>query len=312
MFITAGIIIALLTYGVVIAVISKKASKQVSGDATEYLVAGRSVGPVALLGTTCLSIWSALAFFGYGAGLYRAGIGYFAGAVGAFFVGIYAPTIMYRLWLLGRKYNYTTPGDFFFHRYQSNALRMIISVICVVCIMPYVSVQMTGVANGIVTVSGGKIGFWIVIVILGVYLFAHVIGGGNKAVVGTDTFAGYIGIAITIIVTIVFIAAISGDLQTATMTVMANNPQVLQMSGSYSTFLGFFGLAMSAGMSIIAWPHIFVRSYMAKSEDVFKVMGTAFPILDLLPSDALCCKASGAAGRLSPVWIKPPATLLFP
>ncbi|MEI3519423.1 MAG: hypothetical protein V8R14_08880 [Clostridia bacterium] len=111
MFITIGVIIAIVLYGVFIFWISHKA-----GDATgshhDFAVAG-NVGSIALLGTMCLSIWSALAFFGYGAGLYRDGIGYFAGAVGAFFVGIYAPTIMYRLWLLGKKYNYVSPGDLF-------------------------------------------------------------------------------------------------------------------------------------------------------------------------------------------------------
>ncbi|MDR2482298.1 MAG: sodium:solute symporter family protein [Treponema sp.] len=279
---TTGIIIGLVLYGLFVFGISIRASKKTQGDSEQYLVAGRAVGPVALLGTTCLSIWSALAFYGYGAGLYRAGIGYFGGAVGAFFVGIYAPTIMYRLWLLGKRYNYLTPGDFFCHRYRSRFYRLVVSFVSVICIIPYISVQITGVANGITTTSSGKIGFWLVAAILSVYIFLHVLKGGNKSVVGTDTLAGFTGISIAVITSIVFISRISGGLGNATKTILQNSPQVLEMSGVYSNFIGFFGLAMSAGMSIIAWPHIAVRSYMAKSEDVFKVMGTAFPLLELL------------------------------
>jgi SSS family solute:Na+ symporter len=279
---TIGIIIGIVLYGLFVFGISNRASKATKGDSEQYLVAGRAVGSIALLGTICLSIWSALAFYGYGAGLYRAGIGYWGGAMGACFVGIYAPTIMYRLWLLGKRYNYLTPGDFFYHRYKSNFYRVLVSCVSVICIIPYISVQITGVANGIVTTSSGNIGFWIVSAILTVYILVHVLHGGNKSVVGTDTLAGFAGVSIAVITSIVLIVAVSGSLRNSTEIILKTNPKVLEMSGIYSNFIGFFGLAMSAGMSIIAWPHIFVRSYMAKSEDVFKAMGTAFPLLELL------------------------------
>ena len=55
MFITIGVIIAIVLYGVFIFWISHKA-----GDATgshhDFAVAGRNVGSIALLGNMCLSI----------------------------------------------------------------------------------------------------------------------------------------------------------------------------------------------------------------------------------------------------------------
>ncbi|WP_352408647.1 sodium:solute symporter family protein [Lawsonibacter hominis] len=281
--IVIGIVAALVLYGVFVFGISVKASKTTS-TSTDYLVAGRNVGTITLVATVALSIWSALAFYGYGAGLYRQGIGYWIGAMGACFVGFFAPTIMYRLWLLGKQYGYTTPGDFFMHRYGSRALKLLISAICVVCIVPYISVQISGVANGIVTTTQGKIGFWVCVAVLVVYMYVHVLGGGNKAVVGTDLFAAIVGIAIVILTTIVFIVNIcNGSLSAATEKIIADgNIQVLQVTGRYTNWVSSLGLSISAGISIIAWPHIFIRSYMAKSEDVFKVMGTAFPILELI------------------------------
>jgi SSS family solute:Na+ symporter len=286
MFITVGVIVALILYGVFVFVISRRAEKSMESGAadSEFLVAGRSVGSIALLGTVCLSIWSALAFFGYGAGLYRAGVGYFAGAVGAFFVGLYAPTVMYRLWLLGKKYHYCTPGDFFQHRYQSDFLRVFIAVLLVICTIPYIAVQIAGVANGVVTTTEGKIGFWLIVAVLCVYMVFHVLKGGNKAVVGTDTFAGFVGLGIAILTAIVLIASVpgAGSLRAATETIQKTHPEMFTMSGSYATISGFLGLAISAGMSIIVWPHIFVRSYMAKSEQVFKMMGVVFPLCELI------------------------------
>ncbi|MDR1786185.1 MAG: sodium:solute symporter family protein [Spirochaetaceae bacterium] len=286
MFITVGVIIALVLYGVFVFGISRKAEKAMAGkeQSTEFLVAGRNVGPIALLGTVCLSIWSALAFFGYGAGLYRAGIGYYAGAVGAFFVGLYAPTVMYRLWLLGKKYHYCTPGDFFQHRYNSPFLRVFIAIVLAICTIPYIAVQISGVANGIVVTTQGRIGFWIAVIVLCVYMWVHVMKGGNKAVVGTDVFAGFAGVGIAILTTIVLVSLVpgAGSLTKATKTISETHPEMFKMSGSYATISGFLGLAISAGMSIIAWPHIFVRSYMAKGERVFKMMGIAFPICELV------------------------------
>ena len=282
-FIVIGVIAALVIYGIFVAVISVKAS-QTTSTSGDYLVAGRNVGTITLLATVTLSIWSALAFYGYGASLYRDGIGYWIGAMGACFVGFFAPTIMYRLWLLGKQYGYTTPGAFFMHRYKSKALKLVISVICFVCIIPYISVQVSGVANGIVTTTEGKIGFWICVAILVLYMYVHVLGGGNKAVVGTDLFAAIVGIAIVILTTVVFIVNVcNGSLTEATQKIISDgNGQVFQVTGRYANWVSSLGLSISAGISIIAWPHIFIRSYMAKSEDVFKVMGAAFPILELI------------------------------
>src|SRR5699024_11574834 len=54
-----------------------------------------------------------------------------------------------------------------------------------------------------VTTTEGKIGFWICVAILVLYMYVHVLGGGNKAVVGTDLFAAIVGIAIVILTTVV-------------------------------------------------------------------------------------------------------------
>lgn len=276
-----GVVIALILYGVFVFVISAKASKA-TGNSSDYLVAGRNVGAITLLATVMLSIWSALSFYGYGAGLYRSGIGYWIGAMGACFVGMFAPSIMYRLWLLGRQYGYHTPGDFFVHRYHSRILKILISIICVICIIPYISVQITGVAEGIVTTTQGKFAFWLCVAVLVVYMYVHVLGGGNKAVVGTDLFAAIVGIGIIVLTTAFFIMNVcNGSLTGAVQKIMADgNGDVLKVSGRYSHWIASFGLSLSAGISIIAWPHIFVRSYMAKSEDVFRLMSIAFPLLE--------------------------------
>ena len=122
-------LVGLAAYGVAVAYLSQKGTRKTQNRKVEYFLAGRTVGPIVLIGTMALSIWSALAFYGYAAGMYRSGMGFLSGAVGAFFVGIYAVTIMHRLWLLSNRYGYTTPGDFFRHRYRSKVFDGLVAFI---------------------------------------------------------------------------------------------------------------------------------------------------------------------------------------
>ena len=209
---------------------------------------------------------------------------YFSGAVGAYFVGLYAPTIQHRLWLLGNKYGHITPGDFFQQRYNSKFFTLLTAAINIIFIVPYIALQIIGVANGVDVVSSGQIGFWLVVAILTIYIVFHVMKGGSNSVVNTDTLAGFVGVGIAIITTVVFVKAVLGEggLAFATQTILETSPDILRATGEFSTWYGILGLAISAGMSIIAWSHIFVRSYMAKSEKVFRVMAVAFPLLELL------------------------------
>jgi solute:Na+ symporter, SSS family len=238
-----------------------------------------------LIGTMALSIWSALAFYGYAAGMYRTGMGFFSGAVGAFFVGIYAVTIMHRLWLLSKRYDYTTPVDFFRHRYGSRYLDGLVAFIMLFFIVPYIALQVIGVSEGAVVVAAGDLAFWAVVAVLTVYVIGHVLGGGNNSVVMADTLAGFTGIAIAIAMTVTFLNVALADVGGLTGSVevlLETNRDVLFYTGTYATWHGVLALGISAGLSIIVWPHIFVRSYMARGPESLRVMATAFPLVQLL------------------------------
>ena len=280
-----GILVALAAYGVVVAYLSHKGTQKTQNRTIEYVLAGRSVGPIVLIGTMALSIWSALAFYGYAAGMYRSGMGFLSGAVGAFFVGIYAVTIMPRLWLLSKRYGYMTPGDFFRHRYRSRALDALVTFIMLFFIVPYIALQIIGVSNGAVVVSAGDLAFWLIAAVLTVFIVGHVLGGGNNSVVLADTLGGFAGITIAIAITVALVGFAlqdQGGLAGAVEVLLATNRDVLFYTGEFGTWYGVLALAIAAGLSIIVWPHIFIRSYMARTTRSFRVMAVAFPLVQLL------------------------------
>lgn len=280
--ISIGVIVALLLYGIVIGYMSKRGADKTQGKSSEFFVAGRSVGPVMLLGTLCLSIWSALSFYGWPAAAYRTGVGYFSGATGTFFMGIMAPCLMYPMWLLGKKYNYMTPISMITHRYKSRFLSLLFSGICIVFMVPYIATQIIGVADGVDITTSGNLSFWLIVIILVVYIFGHVVGGGSNSVVATDTFAGFVGVGIVIISTLFMANAILGGgdgLVQTTQSMLAENPDYLAHSGTYGSWFSNLGLSLSAGAGLIVWPHIMVRAYMGRGPEVFKLQAVAQPLL---------------------------------
>lgn len=280
-FISIGIIVALLVYGTVLALISKVSIKKTKGQSSEFFVAGRSVGPIVLLGTLCLSIWSALAFYGWPAAAYRTGVGFFSGATGTFFMGVMGPCIMYPLWVLGKRYHYMTPVSIITHRYNSRFLSMLFAAICIVFMIPYIATQIIGVANGVAVTSQGQITFWVIVGIITVYIFGHIIGGGSNSVVLSDTFAGFVGVGIVIIFTGYLIVNVlgSGGATAATQRMLETNPDFLGHSGQYGSWFSNLGLSISAGAGLIVWPHILVRSFMGRGPEVFRLQAVVQPLI---------------------------------
>ena len=127
--IAIGCIALIVAYGVVLLIISNRDSKFAKGNAENFYVGGRGVSFIPMLGTLLMSLMSVLVIIGYPAGMYRNGIGYYSGIVGVMMAaGLYLP-ICYRLWLLGKKYHYVTPTDFFYHRFRSKPFALLLSIL---------------------------------------------------------------------------------------------------------------------------------------------------------------------------------------
>lgn len=289
------LLVAMLAYGAAIIIISSKSSKQISGNAENFFVAGRGTNFLPMLGTLLMSLMSCLVVLGYPAGMYRNGIGYYEGIVGVFCAaGLYLP-VCYRLWTLAKRYHYITPTDFFYHRFRSKVFAVALSCIYVFCIVPYISVQFKGVANYMASSTSGQLGYWPVIFIFAIYIVVHTVRGGNKSVTNTDAFAGYAGLAVMLTMLAVFSAHyLQGtSLGDAVQTILASdNANALQISESYDSVIEVIGLGLSVGACVISWPHFMQRAFMAKSAKVmrFTGMGLALGYVVIMG----CCAYFGA------------------
>lgn len=294
-FIAIGCVALIVAYGVALLIISHRDSKFAKANAENFYVGGRGVNYIPMLGTLLMSLMSVLVIIGYPAGMYRNGMGYYSGIVGVMMAaGLYMP-ICYRLWLLGKKYHYVTPTDFFYHRFRSKPFALLLSFLYVICIIPYISTQVKGVANYLSTATSGLFGYWVVVIIFLAYIGFHTISGGNKSVTNTDAFAGYCAIGALLIMVLVYMNKYVGGASMGEVvdTVLnSENANSLLKSSAYDSPIEVFGFGLATGGALLSWPHFMQRAFMAKSGKVmrFSSMGIAIGYVVIMG----CCVLFGS------------------
>ncbi|TMW71186.1 sodium:solute symporter family protein [Alteribacter natronophilus] len=257
-------------------------AKKMDTSAQDYFVASRTLGFAALFFTYTATYHSASAFLGTGGFLYAHGISYWA-------IGPYTQTIggilLYlfgsRIWLLGKKYNYYTPGDLLGAFYESKFLKVLTGIVLAAFVIPYVQLQLAGagwitefVTFGAVPYVWGATGLGLV-VLLYVYL------GGMRSVAWTDIFMGVFMFFAIVVGGWYLTNILLGGPTQAWLTIEDRTPLQLVLPGAP----GYFTLPMAFSWTVIitiglsvAAPHVIMRMFSATSIRILKWVAVLSPI----------------------------------
>jgi solute:Na+ symporter, SSS family len=128
-----------------------------------------------------------------------------AALTGYAFGTTFAPFLLWmmgrRIWAIGRKYGYATFTDLIGDFYQSEKLRVVVSVLICLFFTPYLAVNFMAPAILFSQLSGGAIPFWVSCLVFGLITTYYTYKGGMRAVIWTDiaqTIIMLIGFAIII------------------------------------------------------------------------------------------------------------------
>lgn len=258
--------------------------KKTSGSSEAFFSADRGISPVVLVFSTAVSVFSGLTIYGFPSSTYRDGIGFFSGT-GSFIATLLIVVIGYRLWILGKEYGFTTPADFLRERYYSEGYGLFVAVLLVTFIVPYISLQVITIGDGITTTTNGMVPYVAAVFVASLLIGSHVISGGMKSVAWMDTFHLVLGAGAVAAVLFALrqIHFPNGGLTEAAKIVLDNPDTAAIMShpgprGVY-TWKGTLNNALTGAIATVVWPHIFSRQYMAKSKDNFKVMAWCLPLV---------------------------------
>jgi solute:Na+ symporter, SSS family len=303
-----GLIYWASLYSVVLIIIGLYAYFKTDKLASDYFVAGRSLGTFITLMTVFHTMSSAMAIMGFAGAGYMQGIGFAGIIVGVFWAGVLFVLVGSRISLLGRKYDWITPGDFLGDRYYSKTYRLIISIILIYFTSPYIGLQIGGMARALQ--ADPSVSFLGSYLFLTIILIAYVMLGGMKGVAWTDAVQGLVHASVVIIATILIFRNMPG-----TLTEIINFANEIKPGltgyGAYPPLAHLSGFMMC--FALIGWPQIFARLLSAKNTVVFRKLSIYMPMYQLLIAVPIMFMAIFAAPVLFGANLTPvEADLIFP
>lgn len=260
---------AYLVFLVVIALIENYREKQKS--ARGFATAGGSIKWPILVMTYLASLMSTWVFFAAPGAYYRGGLAYWMSELSYICLfPVIVHFVMNKVWVTNSKRRYITPADFYYDRFKSPALRVILALIFVSASFPYVTSVLIAIAKAAEIATGGAMKYEAVVVIFGIVIMCYVLIGGMKSIALTDTIQGLVYIALLwVIVIACLMVGFDGSLSEAVKSIWNETNSWFSYPGpdGWVPYSARFGYPFSCAIGwTVMLPHVFVRSGYSGSD----------------------------------------------
>ena len=222
-----------------------------SKTSEDYFVAGRAIGTwVFVLAATATS-FSGWTFVGHPGKILTDGLPYAFASFYALTIPFTGVLFLRRQWVLGRVYNYVTPGEMYSDYYGGNSMRALTVLVAFLFSVPYLGIQLRASGALFNVLTDGLISTNLGMILLSTVVVIYVASGGLKSVAYVDC-AQAILLALGIIVLgVITIKWIGGwNLFTEGIGVLVKNDLI---SGNRLTLQGFSSrVAMPGSIQIVS------------------------------------------------------------
>lgn len=269
--------IALAIFSLIVIAMAAYGYKISAKTAEDYMMAGRTIGVIVMFFFVLFAVSSSWTFYGFPGVLYLHGPGYvfFIWGSVAGFAGLYM-FLGPRLWALAKINRFLSPIEVLAERYESKALRIILSITMLAFIIPYVGIQPLGVGRGFEALTG--LPLWVGAVYTSVLLIVLVILGGMRIVAWVNIFLGIVFVTALLgslfwVVTVVFPDA---GLVQAANTLIEIAPEKLSAPGPLGEYTSTLMIGtFVVGLMAFCWPHVVIGVMTARDKKIFRW----FPLL---------------------------------
>jgi SSS family solute:Na+ symporter len=183
---------------------------------------------------------------------------------------------------LGRKKGYVTQADFLGDRYNSKLLKALMAIATVGAFIPYLVVQMKGVAFILTAASGGLIPYWLSaalpFVVIGIYVFTS----GMMGVGWSNVLQGIMMLVLAWFLGLFLPFKLYGGIQPMFEQIAATNPSHLLIGPPEFGVLKFSSFIIVSALGFVMWPHLFMRAYSADSEKTLKKTVVLYPTFQFI------------------------------
>lgn len=286
-----------------------RVSKSVAG----YVAADRAMNVVVLYFVLGASIFSSFAFLG------GPGWAYSRGA-SAFYIIAYGTVGMIPLYFLGprarrlgERFGFVTQAELLARRYGSRPLQVILALLSVAAFVPYLTLQMKGAGYILATVSGGDVPEWAGALVPYLVVLAYVLASGVLGVGWTNTFQGLMMMVIAWFLGLYLPRQLYGGVGEMFEAIAASDRAGLLAApgllpgGEPWDWWGYSTAVLISGIGFTMWPHLFMKSFAAKSDRALRLTVVMYPTFQLFLVPILLI---GFAGVLAFPGVEPADTIL--
>ena len=274
------IIIAILLYFLILLAIGIYAHKRTGKHPEDYFLANRNFGAIILFFTLAATNFSAFSFLGFAGKAYTDGLGqYGIMALGTSFMAIMFYFLGRKIWKLGKKKGYITPGELIGKEHGSKSLQILFALVMSIFTIPYLAIQAVG-AGYILQMIFPNLSIKIGAIIVMTVICLYVLFGGMKASGWTDVFQGLLMI-LAMFLAFAFISNSLGGVKNATYNAMQVDSSLFSRPGprNYFTIEIWVSFLLLWIFCDPMFPQIFSRFYTAKNEDSLKMAMILYPLL---------------------------------
>lgn len=272
-------------------------------DVTGFVLGGRSVGPWLTAFAYGTSYFSAVIFVGYAGqfgwkfGVASTWIGLGNAFLGSLLAWI---TLGRRTRLMTQHLKTSTMPEFFGKRYESDALKIVASIIVFIFLIPYTASLYNGLSR-LFNMAFPKIDYSVCVIVMAALTGVYVIAGGYMATAINDFIQGIIMIVGIIAVIAAVLSKNGGLIGSLEGLAEISDAGVSEMPGAFNSFLGpdplgLFFVVILTSLGTWGLPQMVQKFYAIKSEkDIAKgtIISTIFAVIV-----AGGCYFLGGFGRL--------------
>ncbi|MBK9170265.1 MAG: sodium:solute symporter family protein [Bryobacterales bacterium] len=275
---------AILAFLLVTLYLGLRAAKGRQRSVSEHVVAGRGMPLLLVFFIAVGEIYSSLSFLGQPGWAYAYGVPILYATMNGTMVSMVSYWLGPHIWRLGKSGNYFTQAHFLGETYQSPLLRQVASVVALVALIPYISVQIMGAGYVFKVTTEGRIPYWLGSLIAFAVVAIYVSKGGLRSISWVAVFKGIFMLTVGGTAVILVIGKHYGSLTELFRQVAAESPQHLTLPGNQefmthtfwmsSILIGMFGFYM--------WPHLFQNFFGARDEKTIKVQAAMIPVYNVI------------------------------
>ncbi len=272
-----------------------KVSKSIAG----YVAADRAMGTAVLYFVLGASIFSSFAFLGGPGWAYSRGAAAFYiiayGVVGIIPLYFFGP----RTRRLGVRFGFVTQAELLAHRYDRRDLSVLLSLLSVAVFIPYLTLQMKGAGIILETITEGRVSMAVGAAVTYGIVVVYVLWSGVLGVGWTNLFQGLFMMVVAWFLGLYLPYQLHGGVGPMFEQLLASGKGTmlttpgLTSSGSPWTWAGFSSAVLISSIGFTMWPHLFMKSYAAKSARALRLTVVMYPTFQIFLVPILLIGFSG-------------------